>query len=147
VRRLDLFVELDRTRKPAKNAGKFAAYDAFLTAWSAATSRYQSLGDRPLVVFVCQDEPQARAFCRAADAQFTGRIISLRAPPDQWRYPGRERTYFCCERDVHERSLRAWRLPPLPPDIRAELGGEREPEPQPAELLPAALVRRARLGA
>ena len=99
---LDLFVELDRTRKPARNLPKFAAYDAFITAWSAATPRYQSLSDRPLVVFVCDDEPQARAFCRAADSSFTGRIITLRTPPDQWRYPGRERAYFCCERDVHE---------------------------------------------
>jgi len=145
-RRLDLFVELDRTRKPARNMPKFAAYDAFITAWSAATPRYQSLSDRPLVVFVCDDEPQARAFCRAADASFTGRIITLRTPPDQWRYPGRERAYFCCERDVHEGSLRAWRLPPLPPDVRAELGLEREPHPQGVELVSTGRGRPASAG-
>src|SRR5581483_3513370 len=81
LRRLDLFVELDRTRKPARNIDKFAAYDAFITAWSTATSRYQALGDRPLVVFVCDDEPQARAFARAADGVLSGRVITLRTSP------------------------------------------------------------------
>jgi hypothetical protein len=143
-RRLDCFLELDRTRKPGKNAGKFAAYDAFITAWSVATSRYQKLADRPVVVFVCEDEPQARAFVRAADEQVTGRLITLKAPPDQWAFPGRERMYFCCERDVHEGRLRAWQLPRLPRDLRVELGQERAPEPQQVNLIAGELIGWAR---
>jgi len=144
VRRIDLFVELDRTRKPARNLDKMAAYDAFITAWSTAMSRYQALGDRPLVVFVCEDEAQARAFARAADVVLSGRVITLRTPPERWRFPGRERTFFCCERDIHEGSLRAWQVPALPPDVRRELGHAREPEPVPQELVTDELVRRAR---
>jgi len=96
------------------------------------------------VVFVCDDEAQARAFARAADVTLSGRVITLRTPPEGWHYPGRERTFFCCERDVHEGSLRAWKVPALPPDVRRELGLAREPELVATELVAFGLGPQAR---
>jgi hypothetical protein len=34
TRRVDVFVEMDRTRRPAKNTPKFRRYDHFVTGWS-----------------------------------------------------------------------------------------------------------------
>ena len=36
TRRVDVFIEMDRTRRPAKNAPKFRRYDHFITGWSTA---------------------------------------------------------------------------------------------------------------
>jgi hypothetical protein len=47
-----------------------------------------------MVVFVCEDEPQARAFVRAAGGQVTGRLSTLRTAEQDWGYPGRERMRF-----------------------------------------------------
>jgi hypothetical protein len=132
--RFDLFIELDRTRSPGKNFPKFRRYDALITAWSMAIPRYEPPRRRPAVLFVCDNEEQAMAFLRAADAEVTGHLSILRTPEEAWEYPARARILFACERDAHQGALRCWRLPPLPPQARARLGLGRDPEPEQIEL-------------
>jgi len=120
--RYDLFVEYDRTGRPEGLKGKFTQYDAFITGWARILPRYKEGDVLPSVVFVCQDEPKARAFARAADARVTGAIGTAGRPPEEWHYPGRRSTYFVAERDAHEGLMRAWRMPALPPRVRRPLG-------------------------
>jgi hypothetical protein len=141
--RMDLFIELDRTRRPGKNFPKFRRYDAFITAWSTALARYEPPRRRPAVLFVCEDEEQALAFLRTADTEMTGHLSVLRTPEEQWEYPGRAQMFFACERDAHHGELRCWRLPSLPPQVRARLGLARGPEPEQFEL-PRALATAGR---
>jgi hypothetical protein len=42
--RVDLFIELDRTRSPGKNFPKFRRYDALITAWSMAVGHVRQGG-------------------------------------------------------------------------------------------------------
>jgi hypothetical protein len=46
--------------------------------------------------------------------------------PREWDYAGRERMLFAAERAIHERSLEAYALPQLPPEVRvARADGDR----------------------
>ncbi|MGI8805438.1 MAG: replication-relaxation family protein, partial [Thermoleophilaceae bacterium] len=139
-RRLDLLVELDRSRDPTTdhNVRKFHRHDALLTAWWRAHPRYRGHGEAPIVVFVLEDEPTARKFVRRADSEVTGAIARVGAGRETWDYPGRRGMFFCCERDVHIGTLRAWRLPELPPEVRPKRG--RRVEPEQVELIPRRLL-------
>jgi hypothetical protein len=117
-RRFDLMLELDRTGKPTKNLDKFHRYDALLTGWWHAVERYRKLGEAPAVVFICIDEHNLVNFMRAADREVTGRLARPGTAEATWPYPGRERMLFVSERDVHEGSLRAFKLPIEPSDAR-----------------------------
>jgi hypothetical protein len=122
-RTFDLMIELDRTDRPAKNFDKFRRYDAFITGWWRRVERYRKMGEQPAAVFVCTDEAHALAFMRASDREVTGRLARPGTPDHTWPYPGRERILFVAERDVHDGSLRAWKLPAEPTAVarRAEL--------------------------
>jgi protein involved in plasmid replication-relaxation len=120
-RRFDLMIELDRTQSPAKNLDKFRRYDALITAWWRRVERYRRLGEAPAAVFVCVDEEHVLTFAHAADQEVTGRLGRPGTSDESWPYPGRERMLFVSERDVHEGSLRAWKLPVEPSRGRGEL--------------------------
>jgi Replication-relaxation len=113
-RSFDLMIELDRTKRPAKNFDKFRRYDALITAWWKRIERFRRMGEPPAVVFVCVDEDQAFAFMSAAEGEITGRLARPGTAQSSWPRPGRERTLFVAERDVHEGNLRAWKLPAEP---------------------------------
>jgi hypothetical protein len=115
----DLFVELDRTFKPAKNIDKFERYDHMMSGWCTLKDRYaKHCTDPPLVVFVCRDQSNAKEFCRAADPVVTAAHAYGGEYPSEWRYLGRERMVFVAERDIHEGRLVAYALPSLPPEVR-----------------------------
>src|SRR4029077_9703365 len=60
---IDLFVELDRTFKPAKNIDKFERYDHMISGWCGLKDRYDKhCTAPPLVVFVCRDQANAKEF-------------------------------------------------------------------------------------
>ncbi len=120
-RLVDFFIELDRTRKPTKQFRKFKAYDALISGWSFVHDRYQAMRERPRVIFVCQDEPQAWAFLEHADREVTGAIHRIGSPLTEAHYFGRESMYFVVERDMHCGSMRALVMPPHPPGLRAQL--------------------------
>jgi hypothetical protein len=137
-RELDLLVELDRTSRPAYNRRKLIAYDEFLTAWGLLCRRVQDQG-RPVVIFVCQDEPRMRGLMETADRLMVGRIGHREMPAHHWRYPGREHLLFTVEELIHHSSLLAWRLPPLPPEVRRAVDGAMQ-APQSVTILPTDLM-------
>jgi hypothetical protein len=60
-----ILIEYDRTRRVDKNYEKFRRYDTFLCWWWQHTSFAD--GDRPYVMFICQDQDQRHGFLNAAD--------------------------------------------------------------------------------
>jgi hypothetical protein len=138
----DLMVELDRSRKAHYNLEKFAAYDALLTGWALEIERYQKMGEAPAVVFVCEDEERARLLAEAADSVMTGTIVTHGMPESEWARPGRRRVWFACERDVHMGTLRAYRLPVHPPEVRKALGEGQRPALEQREFIDSEYLRR-----
>jgi hypothetical protein len=120
-RLVDFFIELDRTRRPSKQFPKFKAYDALISGWSFVHDRYQAMRERPRVIFVCQDEPQAWTFLEHADREVTGAIHRIGSPLTEAHYFGRENMHFVVERDMHCGSMRALVMPLHPPTLRAQL--------------------------
>jgi hypothetical protein len=142
TRRVDVFVEMDRTRRPSKNSPKFRRYDHFITGWSTLLDRYaEALKERPIVVFVCEGGDQALDFLKLADTQVTGAIGVKGTEITEWQHPARERMFFVAERDLHSGSLRALRLPGHPPKVRAALGEPADPQPEQVSILPRRLLR------
>jgi hypothetical protein len=116
----DVFVELDRTFRPAKNIDKFERYDHMISGWCGLKHRYtKHCSSPPLVVFVCRDQANAKEFCRAADPVVTAAHAYGGEYPGEWSYPGRDRIFFVAERDIHDGRLAGYALPALPPDVRA----------------------------
>ena len=144
TRRVDVFVEMDRTRRPSKNSPKFRRYDHFITGWSTLLDRYaEALKERPIVVFVCEDGDQASEFLKLADTQVTGAIGVKGTEITEWQHPARERMFFVAERDLHSGTLRALRLPARPPKVRAMLGGPADAQPEQVSILPRRLLAQA----
>jgi protein involved in plasmid replication-relaxation len=117
----DVLVELDDRLAigVAPAVRKLERYDHFLAGWSLHTRRYGSRsGVLPLVVFVCRDRARARECARRADPVLRSCRAYAGEYPRDWEYPGRERTLFVAERDVHEGRLDAYGVPSLPPPVR-----------------------------
>ncbi|MDQ3647578.1 MAG: replication-relaxation family protein, partial [Actinomycetota bacterium] len=127
---IDLLLEVDRTRRGAYNASKFAGYDHFLGGWCLKTRRFgRERQSRPIVVFVA-DTPQAMlALLHAADAHMTlGFGARGRYDAAEFDYPGRAHTAFTCLPWLLAGQALALRLPQLPPEVRGshtELRAER----------------------
>jgi hypothetical protein len=117
-RRFDLMVELHRGRLGPALTERLRRYDAFITGWFRLVDRYQTLKTPPVVVFVCEDEPAAVALAEMADAALTGQIAKAGTAPEEWPAPARRTVFFAAERAIHEGSLAALQLPPLPPSLR-----------------------------
>jgi hypothetical protein len=115
----DVIVERDDRRPVGRAAEKIVRYDHFLGGWSAHLARYGQRDEAvPVVVFVCRDRARARECARAADAVLCACRAYAGEYPRDWEYPGRERTLFVAERDLHEGLMRAYGVPRLPPEVR-----------------------------
>lgn len=99
-RQAQVFIELDRTRRPDKNYDKLERYDHFLTEWSRDVLPRDIAGGA-VVVFVVADGDALDAFLRAADKRLTGRA--------RGSYPGRLRTFFTLVGEV-DTAPAAWRV-------------------------------------
>lgn len=121
----DLLIELDLADRASYNLEKFRRYDAFLTAWWSETRRYQQLGTRPGVLFVCTTAEIAMSYARAADGLMRGSIAVTGSAAHERYYPGREHVWFASESDIHEGDLTMLALPSLPPETREALDGTR----------------------
>ena len=84
----DLIVELDLTDRTAYNVAKFRRYDAFLTAWWGEMRRYQQLGTRPVVVFVCSTPEIAAAYATRRGRDAAGKHRCHRQPRTRALLPG-----------------------------------------------------------
>ncbi|HXE43790.1 MAG TPA: hypothetical protein VN635_01195 [Conexibacter sp.] len=137
--RVELLIELDRSRGAVYNEQKLRRYDLMLAGWFRMLDRYRSLGSPPVVVFVCEDERRALAYLRTADRAVTTRLARAGDPEAEWPSPARRHMLWVCERNVHEGSLSALALPELPPSVRRKLGDEKL-TPRRVELIDPALV-------
>jgi hypothetical protein len=116
---IDVIIERDDRRPVGRTAEKLVRYDHFLAGWSTHVRRYgQRAETMPIVVFVCRDRARARECARAADSVLCACRAYAGEYPLDWEYPGREWIVFAAERDVHEGLLRAYGVPPLPPQVR-----------------------------
>jgi hypothetical protein len=129
------YVECDRTGRPSKNNKKFAAYDAMFNGWGQGLSGYQQ--HLPIVIFVCMDERSVLTHLAAADRELTGWVAGLVGKLEDRVYIGRQRTWFVNEIDVHLGSLRAWRVPDVPPAARRQLAYPDKMRPVIKNLVPA----------
>lgn len=119
---IDLIVEFDDRLAVDRAAGKLERYDHFLAGWSVHTNRYgRRMEAVPLVVFVCRDRGRARECARRADTVLRACRAYAGEYPFDWEYPGRARTLFVSERDIHEGLLRAYGVPRLPPEVRVSV--------------------------
>jgi Replication-relaxation len=141
-RRVELMVEVDRSRRASSNYEKFRRYDALLNGWAMALPRYKALGEPPVVLFVVEDDEKALSFLKAADRNMTGRVGKWGVPEAAWPAYGRRRMFVVAERDVHQGTLRTQRLPEHPPALRKALTGTARLNPdQVASLLPTVFLR------
>ena len=137
---LDVLADLDDRLLDAAGARKLERYDHFLSGWSLHTRRYGARSEStPIVAFVCRDRVRARRCAERADAVLRACRAYAGEHPFEWEYPGRDRARFVAERDAHEGLLGAYRVPPLPPDVRASLAGE-DPRASAAGALPCSLL-------
>ncbi|MBA3262350.1 MAG: hypothetical protein H0T69_07780 [Thermoleophilaceae bacterium] len=96
------------------------------------------------MLFVVEDEGKARQFLEAADTLVTGRVGKYGVAEAKWPHYGRRRMFVVAERDVHQGTLRAQRLPEHPPALRKAMrgkGAEKLESEQVAGLLPEAFMR------
>lgn len=129
------YIECDRTGRPSKNLGKLAAYDAMFNGWGHALNGYQQR--LPILIFVCIDERNVLSHLTAADQELTGWVAGLVGKLEDRVYVGRQRIWFVTELDVHRGSLRAWRVPDLPPAARNTLGEASKMRPVAKTLVPS----------
>jgi Replication-relaxation/TraM recognition site of TraD and TraG len=140
------YIECDRTGRQSKNSKKFAAYDALFNGWGHALNGYQQ--HLPIVIFICPDDRSVLSHLAAADRELTGWVAGLVGKVEDRVYIGRQRIWFVTELDVHRGSLRAWRVPDLPPAARQALNQPEKMRPVVKSLVPTEKLRsRQRAGA
>lgn len=129
----DLLVEIEWGNNDQTVREKALDYDGFLTGWWKAHPRYKDLGRPPILFFVVPDAQRAARFIEILDEVLTGYLLGpaqtqtreQRAngvtPEPKRLYLGRRNIFVCVARDIHQSTLRAWRVPAeLPADrIRA----------------------------
>jgi len=141
--RNQILLELDRSGHRQKLVGKLRRYDAFYAAW--AHRHPQTRRRLPVTLFVAKDEATLRRQLAIADQVLCIRRGTSRTPPAEWPAPpSRRQVLFALERDLHQGTLRCYRLPEQPPAIReAGARNDRDREaarrftPESIHLLPA----------
>ncbi|HEY8082012.1 MAG TPA: replication-relaxation family protein [Solirubrobacterales bacterium] len=144
--RSQVLLEVDRSGHRQKLVRALRRYDVFYAAWS---SRHPQTRHRPpTALFVAKDEAALRRQLAIADQVLCIRRGTSRTPPGEWPAPlSRRRVFFALERDLHQGSLRCYRLLEQPPAIReASARNESEREsarrftPESIDLLPTRLL-------
>jgi hypothetical protein len=121
--RVDLMVDLDRSRGFEATQQRLIAYDGLISGWARTLTRYRNGDVTPMVVFISQDERSLLTLLKIADTALTTRIAKAGTDEMTWPHPGRRGILFAVERDVHDGSLRALALPEQPPELRVRDGG------------------------
>lgn len=128
--RADLLVEIEWRNNNKDVRSKAIAYDALLNGWWREHPRYEALGRPPAVVFVVPDLARAHRFLGIFDKALKGhQVIPPKTqtkaeneqgivPKAELIYLGRLNIYVAVNCDVHQRTLRAWRVPVKPPHER-----------------------------
>jgi hypothetical protein len=121
--RVDLLIDLDRSRGFEATEQRLIAYDGLISGWAGMTGRYRKGDIAPMVVFVSEDERSLLRLLKIADNALTTRVAKAGTDELSWPHPGRHGILFAVERDIHEGSLQALALPELPPQVRVQAGG------------------------
>jgi hypothetical protein len=136
----DVLVEFDDRIPRGREGAKLERYEHFLAGWALHTRRYgKQTGCPPVVVFVCRDRSRARECARSADLRLLACQACAGEHPWDWRYPARGLIRFCAERDIHEGNLRAYGVPPLPPEVRVALA-DGDPAARAADVVPRHVI-------
>jgi len=126
----DLLVEIEWGNNDNTVRRKALEYDGFLTGWWQAHPRYKDLGRPPILFFVVPDLQRANRFIEILDEILTSHLVGPArtqtreqrergvTPTPSKLYLGRRNIFVAVARDIHQRTLRAWRVP-------AELPSER----------------------
>jgi Replication-relaxation len=129
--RTDLLVEIESGNNDGTVRRKAREYDGFLTGWWKRHPRYERLGRPPIVFFVVPDLSRARRFIELLDEELTAHLVGpattqtreqrdkRETPQPEHLYLGRRNIFVAVGRDVHQRTLRAWRVPAEPKDVRS----------------------------
>ncbi len=123
----DLLVVLE----PTSRAMALEPYDHLLAGWWRSVGRYRRAGAPPAVVIVCADRGAALERARAADEILSATLARIGVPAARWERGGRTGIHFAAEEDLHRGLTTAWRVPELPPALRAG----RPFEPLPSEFV------------
>jgi hypothetical protein len=120
-----VLIERDDRLAGAGAVAKLERYDHLLAGWLTCLPRLARPGAPPaLVVYLCRDRARARECARWADHLLCACRAYPGEHPWEWEYPGRAAIVFAAERDAHEGVLRAYTVPPLPPEVRAAAAGD-----------------------
>ncbi|HWC47858.1 MAG TPA: replication-relaxation family protein, partial [Solirubrobacterales bacterium] len=126
----DLLVEIEWGNNDQTVRKKALDYDAFLTGWWKAHPRYKDLGRPPILFFAVPDAQRASRFIEILDGALTSYLLGPAqtqtreqrsrgvTPQPKRLYLGRRNIFVCVARDIHQRTLRAWRVPAEPPGER-----------------------------
>jgi Replication-relaxation len=97
--RTAVMFELDRTRRPSKQAERLQRYDWFLTVgWRE--SRYARLDIEPAVLVVCAAREQVRPFASSVAPSLRASIALVSG--ERIEFPGREQIGFTSAQGLHE---------------------------------------------
>jgi hypothetical protein len=130
VVRTDVLVEIEFGNNDETVRRKAVQYDGFLTGWWRRHPRYHQLGRPPVVIFAVPDLSRARRFVELLDKQLTAHLVGPAEtqtreqrqqdvrPEPRHLYLGRRNVIICVASDVHQRTLRGWRIPPEPVPVR-----------------------------
>jgi hypothetical protein len=128
----DLMVEMEWGNNDETVRQKAIAYDGLLTGWWRSHPRYAELGRPPIVFFVVPDERRALRFVELLDAVLSSHLVGAAqtqtreqrdegvTPRPKKLYLGRRNVFIAVARDLHQRTLRAWRVPAEPPPERIQ---------------------------
>jgi hypothetical protein len=140
----DILIEVDLTGKNHYQEEKFVKYDAMLTGWWSCLRRYQQLGTRPIVIFVCQTQEHLDSYATTADRLLKASTgLTGSAPADRY-YPGRDHIFFALEEDLHHDNHTLMALPALPPNVRDALDSTSALTLTPRLMLPEQMTRAAK---
>jgi hypothetical protein len=125
----DVLVEIEWGNNDETVRRKARDYDGFLTGWWQAHPRYKDLGRPPILFFVVPDLQRANRFIELLDEALTSYLLGPAqtqtreqrqqrvTPTPKKLYLGRRNIFVAVGRDIHQRTLRAWRVPAeLPAD-------------------------------
>jgi hypothetical protein len=144
--RTDLLVEIEHGNSDEAVRQKAIDYDGFLTGWWREHRRYGAIGRPPILFFVVPDAQRARRFIELLDDVLRGHLVGPAEtqtreqrqrgvkPKAQLLFLGRRNTFVAVGRDLSQRTLRAWRVPSEPVELRtagARNAGERRRLAQP----------------
>jgi hypothetical protein len=152
--RTDLLIEIEFGNNDETVRRKALEYDGFITGWWKRHKRYEEIGRPPIVFFVVPNVERARRFVEVLDETLRAYLVGPAetqtrdqrdrgiTPTPRHLYLGRRNIFVAVARDIHQRTLRSWRVPADPVDIRtagARSAGDRHqlarPTPRPFTLI------------